>query len=162
MDVSGLEFVDFELDWIKSSFGDLDWYRRRRCIDVDVTMAQKQNTVCKCMDPIKERKLNKEEEEEKQDCSICLLAIEGSISELECGHGFHSICIKEWLSLKITCPICRQKTCSKKDVDVEADVDVDVEVEVNTNYPVTNHCVCIVPLAEWPPQALALFGLENR
>jgi hypothetical protein len=27
---------------------------------------------------------------------------------LTCGHSFHSKCIKKWLRLKHTCPLCRQ------------------------------------------------------
>lgn len=30
-----------------------------------------------------------------------------SIGTLDCGHDFHSHCIKQWLRQKNTCPICK-------------------------------------------------------
>ena len=34
---------------------------------------------------------------------------EKNISLLECGHQFHTHCIKKWMKRKIECPLCRQK-----------------------------------------------------
>ncbi|CAG4955671.1 unnamed protein product [Parnassius apollo] len=43
-------------------------------------------------------------------CSVCWENfLEGeSISRLECEHVFHSACIRPWLQLHATCPICRR------------------------------------------------------
>ncbi|CAK1580818.1 unnamed protein product [Parnassius mnemosyne] len=43
-------------------------------------------------------------------CSVCWdNFLEGeSISRLECEHVFHSACIRPWLQLHATCPICRR------------------------------------------------------
>ena len=41
----------------------------------------------------------------KQDCPICL--DKDSDFELECKHRFHKDCIKEWLKIKHSCPLCR-------------------------------------------------------
>lgn len=30
-----------------------------------------------------------------------------SVGTLDCGHDFHSHCIKQWLRQKNTCPICK-------------------------------------------------------
>ena len=43
-------------------------------------------------------------------CAICLGCMTDSTwqQELPCGHTFHSICVHPWLSLRASCPICRQ------------------------------------------------------
>jgi hypothetical protein len=76
---------------------------------------------------IRLQKLLQEEEEEKQkqrkkynrECMICLevfsetsddppdLCHEPSRQYLPCLHGFHTHCLKQWLCIKSTCPICR-------------------------------------------------------
>jgi hypothetical protein len=50
-------------------------------------------------------------------CSICLSEIVDYsesllISKLECEHFFHCKCIKEWMKLAGTCPVCRKKVDS--------------------------------------------------
>lgn len=39
-------------------------------------------------------------------CAICL-EYEGT-EKIKCGHEFHDQCIEKWLSIKNSCPICRQ------------------------------------------------------
>ena len=53
--------------------------------------------------------------EESKSCSICLLDIEekSKKKKLDCGHEFHKICIKRWLSIKDTCPMYRAKIKKK-------------------------------------------------
>jgi hypothetical protein len=43
-------------------------------------------------------------------CSICLdtFSCLSKIKTLECNHSFHSDCIKEWLRIRPTCPLCRK------------------------------------------------------
>ena len=55
--------------------------------------------------------------EDNPDCVICLKQVHGNkVCKLECGHVFHTKCIKEWLTTQIassfnveasTCPMCR-------------------------------------------------------
>ncbi|CAN0877001.1 Probable E3 ubiquitin-protein ligase RHG1A [Linum grandiflorum] len=43
-------------------------------------------------------------------CSICQEDFEGGedeVGKLECGHGFHIQCIKQWLAHKNNCPVCK-------------------------------------------------------
>ncbi|XP_059277820.1 probable E3 ubiquitin-protein ligase RHB1A [Lycium ferocissimum] len=49
------------------------------------------------------------DDEEQETCAICLLEYkdENTISTLQCGHEFHSGCIKKWLQRKKSCPFCR-------------------------------------------------------
>ena len=44
-----------------------------------------------------------------ETCSICLSP--STDSALQCGHGFHWDCVREWLDSNNTCPICRARQC---------------------------------------------------
>ncbi|XP_050229468.1 E3 ubiquitin-protein ligase SIRP1-like [Mercurialis annua] len=43
------------------------------------------------------------------ECSICLdeIGIGHEICKMPCNHGFHSSCIRKWLNIHATCPVCR-------------------------------------------------------
>lgn len=41
-------------------------------------------------------------------CSICLAPRAGLVAELPCGHSFHEACVMRWLTIKASCPMCRQ------------------------------------------------------
>lgn len=43
-------------------------------------------------------------------CSICQdeYEREGQVGKLECGHSFHVHCVKQWLSRKNACPVCKK------------------------------------------------------
>ncbi|VAH11016.1 unnamed protein product [Triticum turgidum subsp. durum] len=47
--------------------------------------------------------------ETERSCSICQEEFEASeeIGRLSCGHGYHVHCIKQWLSRKNACPLCK-------------------------------------------------------
>ena len=64
----------------------------------------------------KEQEKQQIEEEQIEECSICLEKLEknNSVVILECGHKFHDKCIKNWMKIKKTCPICRKKIKIKK------------------------------------------------
>ena len=49
------------------------------------------------------------EKEEIDTCAICYSEYEENkkIGKLQCGHLFHVDCIKNWLSRKNSCPMCR-------------------------------------------------------
>ena len=50
-------------------------------------------------------------EKKEKKCSICLEEFlnDEDVSLIKCGHIFHSSCIKEWSTYKITCPVCRSE-----------------------------------------------------
>ncbi len=61
----------------------------------------------------KHRVLNKEAVRELGDrtCSICLdgYAPRQHYLELDCGHGFHKVCVHRWFTkYNRTCPVCRK------------------------------------------------------
>lgn len=47
--------------------------------------------------------------ETERRCSICQEDFEASeeVGRLSCGHGYHVHCIKQWLSRKNACPLCK-------------------------------------------------------
>ena len=53
---------------------------------------------------------SKNEEEEGDNCSICLsgLVTQFPLAQLKvCKHVFHADCLKSWHTVKYTCPLCR-------------------------------------------------------
>ncbi|KAK9150328.1 hypothetical protein Syun_008637 [Stephania yunnanensis] len=48
--------------------------------------------------------------QEAEICSICMdgFKVDEKIGSLSCGHEFHVNCIKDWLIVNNTCPICRR------------------------------------------------------
>ncbi|KAH7296091.1 hypothetical protein KP509_26G008400 [Ceratopteris richardii] len=50
-------------------------------------------------------------------CSICQeeFVEEDEMGRLDCGHGYHSSCIKQWLLQKNECPICKASAYTKSE-----------------------------------------------
>lgn len=48
-------------------------------------------------------------DQEEDKCVICLEVYKNkeNVGRLNCGHNFHSNCIKKWLSIKNVCPVCK-------------------------------------------------------
>ncbi|KAG8067277.1 hypothetical protein GUJ93_ZPchr0005g14962 [Zizania palustris] len=48
-------------------------------------------------------------DQNNESCVICLeeYKSEDSLGRLKCGHRFHTNCIKKWLQVKNTCPVCK-------------------------------------------------------
>jgi len=57
-----------------------------------------------------ERVNNKNEE-----CSICLSKVNKPRCKTKCNHVFHITCLKEWLKMNTTCPLCRKSISDDKD-----------------------------------------------
>lgn len=55
-------------------------------------------------------KISQEEFENKIECAICMedFRLNEEAKKLPCKHCFHDQCIKEWLKLHGTCPVCRK------------------------------------------------------
>ncbi|KAK1392454.1 E3 ubiquitin-protein like [Heracleum sosnowskyi] len=54
--------------------------------------------------------------QEPEPCCICQdeYSTGDEVGELECGHGFHAECIKQWLTRKNLCPICKTTAMGSK------------------------------------------------
>ncbi|MCD7461040.1 RING finger protein 24 [Datura stramonium] len=50
--------------------------------------------------------------ESKEHCCLCLVDYcDGEdLAKIDCGHVYHIDCIKEWIKLKNSCPICKRIT----------------------------------------------------
>ncbi|KAK9090588.1 hypothetical protein Sjap_023765 [Stephania japonica] len=48
-------------------------------------------------------------------CTICMdgFRVDEKIGSLSCGHEFHVSCIKDWLIVDNTCPVCRRSALEK-------------------------------------------------
>jgi hypothetical protein len=54
-------------------------------------------------------KVTKEAVEKKTQCSVCMVDLEENeeVMKLPCEHVFHDGCIKPWLEIHNSCPVCR-------------------------------------------------------
>lgn len=52
------------------------------------------------------------------ECPICLEEFTSTeeIAHLPCHHIFHTACVKEWLGIHPTCPVCRDNLLSRAEV----------------------------------------------
>jgi hypothetical protein len=46
------------------------------------------------------------EQQEKEECVICLDEVETEWRELACQHRYHKQCINNWIAVRATCPLC--------------------------------------------------------
>ncbi|ESO86548.1 hypothetical protein LOTGIDRAFT_194981 [Lottia gigantea] len=57
-------------------------------------------------------------------CSICFQEMK-SARITHCKHFFHSVCLRKWLYIKETCPMCHQEICKSNDLGNETANNVD-------------------------------------
>jgi|Laugresu1bdmlbsd_1035121.scaffolds.fasta_scaffold33417_1 hypothetical protein len=46
------------------------------------------------------------EQQEKEECVICLDEVETEWRDLECHHRYHKQCIESWITVNARCPLC--------------------------------------------------------
>lgn len=65
---------------------------------------------------LKPKKFRASDVKGEHECRVCLIPYtsEDRIITLPCNemHHFHSFCIKTWLKVSITCPLCRESFAS--------------------------------------------------
>ncbi|KAL9556353.1 hypothetical protein MBANPS3_001904 [Mucor bainieri] len=61
------------------------------------------------IESLQKRPLTDKEKSQETDCAVCKDQFESQeqVIELPCEHIFHDECIKPWLKLNSTCPVCR-------------------------------------------------------
>ncbi|RCH80946.1 hypothetical protein CU097_003914, partial [Rhizopus azygosporus] len=61
------------------------------------------------IETLPKRGLTEKEKSQEADCAVCKDAFEATeqVIQLPCEHIFHDDCIKPWLKLNSTCPVCR-------------------------------------------------------
>jgi len=54
------------------------------------------------------------------ECLICLNIFlkDDMITTLSCSHIFHSLCLKEWMKYKSTCPLCRSDILVEREINI--------------------------------------------
>ncbi|GAN03740.1 E3 ubiquitin-protein ligase RNF115-like [Mucor ambiguus] len=62
------------------------------------------------IESLQKRPLTDKEKSQETDCAVCKDQFESQeqVIELPCEHIFHDECIKPWLKLNSTCPVCRR------------------------------------------------------
>ncbi|XP_073001609.1 probable E3 ubiquitin-protein ligase HIP1 isoform X6 [Typha latifolia] len=80
----------------------------------NVNTGLSEETIIKCLKQRKYISITLEPLEEVEPCSICQEEyVDGEeLGRLDCGHDFHTDCIKQWLMLKNLCPICKTTALS--------------------------------------------------
>ncbi|WRX13611.1 zinc finger protein [Theobroma cacao] len=75
----------------------------------DVSTGLSEETILKLMKQQKYSSTTTESPQELEPCCICQeeYADGDDTGTLDCGHDFHTNCIKQWLMLKNLCPICK-------------------------------------------------------
>ncbi|XVF01278.1 hypothetical protein REPUB_Repub04eG0074100 [Reevesia pubescens] len=75
----------------------------------DVSTGLNEETILKLMKQQKYSSATTESSQELEPCCICQeeYADGDDTGTLDCGHDFHTNCIKQWLMLKNLCPICK-------------------------------------------------------
>ena len=62
----------------------------------------------------RESQSSTENSESQEICSICSEPLTEDVTQLNCGHQFHKICICQWFvggsTRKFTCPMCRAES----------------------------------------------------
>ncbi|XP_010530763.1 PREDICTED: E3 ubiquitin-protein ligase MBR2 [Tarenaya hassleriana] len=80
----------------------------------DVSTGLTEEVILKTMKQHKYTTLPAESQQDSEPCCICQEGyVEGDdIGTLDCGHEFHTDCIKQWVMLKNLCPICKTMALS--------------------------------------------------
>ncbi|KAI7883052.1 hypothetical protein K492DRAFT_159934 [Lichtheimia hyalospora FSU 10163] len=74
-------------------------------------------TPANVIDTLPVRQLSEKEIADQVDCAVCKdeYTQNDHVMELECTHFFHPDCIKPWLKINGTCPVCRKVIDGSKD-----------------------------------------------
>lgn len=75
----------------------------------DVSTGLSEETILKRLKQRKYASFAKEAQLEAEPCCVCQEEYNDGddLAKLECGHDFHTGCIKQWLTVKNICPICK-------------------------------------------------------
>ncbi|KAK8564279.1 hypothetical protein V6N13_005489 [Hibiscus sabdariffa] len=75
----------------------------------DVSTGLNEETILKLMKQYKYSSITTESAQESEPCCICQEEYTDGddTGTLDCGHDFHTKCIKQWLMLKNLCPVCK-------------------------------------------------------
>ncbi|KAI8081887.1 uncharacterized protein B0P05DRAFT_452764, partial [Gilbertella persicaria] len=69
------------------------------------------------IETLPKRPLTDKEKSQETDCAVCKdhFELDEQVIELPCQHIFHDDCIKPWLKLNGTCPVCRHSVLPEQE-----------------------------------------------
>ena len=69
-------------------------------------------TTMRIVNEVRSHLLQRRLQSQAEECCICLLSLrQGPLMSLNgCGHSFHKDCIKQWMTKKSDCPMCRKSS----------------------------------------------------
>lgn len=84
--------------------------------------------------------ITQEHIDHKEQCSICMdeFELDESVNQLRCDHFFHKDCIKPWLELHATCPVCRKPQNDAAEAHCRQEQQNEVSSENDSNVNVSS------------------------
>ena len=68
------------------------------------------------------------EQQEKEECVICLDEVETEWRELACHHRYHTQCIENWIAVSAKCPLCMKYIKDNKPEEVHVNNSIIEEI----------------------------------
>ena len=62
-----------------------------------------------------------QEQQEKEECVICLDEVETEWRELACQHRYHTKCIENWIAIRAKCPMCMKTIKGTEERNINID-----------------------------------------
>ncbi|CAL4970892.1 unnamed protein product [Urochloa decumbens] len=110
----GLMLSGLDLEWMVMRAGAEDFFESLAVAERTAEAARQQLAILASLTAVKglqEVVLSEEEASHSHGCAVCKDGIAAGLSvlRLPCKHYFHADCIRPWLSIRNTCPVCRFK-----------------------------------------------------
>ncbi|KAG0742071.1 hypothetical protein G6F57_010151 [Rhizopus arrhizus] len=83
------------------------------------------------IESLPKRELTEKEKSQEADCAVCKDAFDVTekVIQLPCEHIFHDDCIKPWLKLNSTCPVCRKSVLPEQPVHTTEEERHDLDLD---------------------------------
>ncbi|CAA77447.1 putative RING finger protein ZK637.14 [Caenorhabditis elegans] len=95
-------------------------YKALRLMDRETTDQQKEDATCAiCLDNLQNNVDIPEDHVIKEELKIDPTTFGTTVIVMPCKHRFHYFCLTLWLEAQQTCPTCRQKVKTDKEVEEE-------------------------------------------
>ena len=82
------------------------------------------------------------EQNNSEECSICLDTIYTSWKELYCSHKYHEVCLDKWLERSTRCPLCMRDIREMEEMDERDIVNIQIKLLCISIYVIV--CISII------------------